>query len=79
MKFALLASLTLVLATRASAQPAVQNTAPVRLGILSEQGSANLAADVITAELSTHDTINPTGIVPVGPDTSGWAAPHGRG
>ena len=28
---------------------------------------------------ATHDTINPTGIVPVGPDTSGWAAPHGRG
>jgi putative glutathione S-transferase len=26
----------------------------------------------------THDTINPTLIVPVGPDTSGWATPHGR-
>ena len=27
----------------------------------------------------THDTINPTLIVPVGPDTSGWATRHGRG
>ncbi|WP_405094849.1 glutathione S-transferase family protein [Micromonospora sp. NBC_01412] len=27
----------------------------------------------------THPAINPTGIVPLGPDTSGWAAPHGRG
>jgi putative glutathione S-transferase len=26
----------------------------------------------------THATINPTGIVPVGPDTSGWLEPHGR-
>jgi putative glutathione S-transferase len=25
-----------------------------------------------------HRTINPTGIVPVGPDTSGWLTPHGR-
>ncbi|SCL51412.1 putative glutathione S-transferase [Micromonospora citrea] len=27
----------------------------------------------------THAAINPTGIVPLGPDTSGWATPHGRG
>jgi putative glutathione S-transferase len=27
----------------------------------------------------THDTINPTGIVPRGPDQSGWSEPHGRG
>ena len=26
----------------------------------------------------THPTINPTGIVPKGPDLSGWDAPHGR-
>ena len=26
-----------------------------------------------------HAGINPTGIVPVGPDLSGWLAPHGRG
>jgi glutathionyl-hydroquinone reductase len=26
----------------------------------------------------THDRINPTGIVPKGPDTSGWQEPHGR-
>ncbi|MFK0043981.1 glutathione S-transferase family protein [Streptomyces sp. NPDC090741] len=25
-----------------------------------------------------HDDINPTGIVPLGPDLSGWLAPHGR-
>ena len=25
-----------------------------------------------------HKTINPTGIVPVGPDLSGWLTPHGR-
>ncbi|MFL6137773.1 MAG: glutathione S-transferase family protein [Frankiaceae bacterium] len=25
-----------------------------------------------------HRDINPTGIVPVGPDTGGWLAPHGR-
>ncbi|ONI75077.1 glutathione-dependent reductase [Actinosynnema sp. ALI-1.44] len=25
-----------------------------------------------------HTTINPTGIVPVGPDNSGWLTPHGR-
>ncbi len=25
-----------------------------------------------------HRDINPTGIVPVGPDTSGWLTPHGR-
>ena len=25
-----------------------------------------------------HRTINPTGIVPAGPDLSGWLAPHGR-
>ncbi|MCE7011089.1 glutathione S-transferase C-terminal domain-containing protein [Kibdelosporangium philippinense] len=25
-----------------------------------------------------HRTINPTGIVPVGPDESGWLTPHGR-
>ncbi|WP_433348248.1 glutathione S-transferase family protein [Micromonospora sp. CA-111912] len=27
----------------------------------------------------THPAINPTGIVPLGPDTSGWTTPHGRG
>ncbi len=26
----------------------------------------------------THDTINPTGIVPKGPDLAGWLLPHGR-
>ena len=26
-----------------------------------------------------HTDINPTGIVPAGPDLSGWLAPHGRG
>jgi len=26
----------------------------------------------------THDFINPTGIVPLGPDPAGWLAPHGR-
>lgn len=26
----------------------------------------------------THDQINPTGIVPAGPDLSGWHTPHGR-
>jgi putative glutathione S-transferase len=25
-----------------------------------------------------HEDINPTGIVPLGPDTSGWLTPHGR-
>jgi putative glutathione S-transferase len=28
---------------------------------------------------ATHDRINPTRIVPVGPDESGWTTPHGRG
>jgi glutathionyl-hydroquinone reductase len=28
---------------------------------------------------ATHDTINPTGIVPAGPELSGWTEPHGRG
>jgi putative glutathione S-transferase len=27
----------------------------------------------------THDRINPTGIVPIGPDESGWLTPHDRG
>ncbi|HEV8563131.1 MAG TPA: glutathione S-transferase family protein [Actinophytocola sp.] len=27
----------------------------------------------------THHQINPTGIVPLGPDPAGWDAPHGRG
>ncbi|KOY54789.1 glutathione S-transferase family protein [Streptomyces sp. XY332] len=27
---------------------------------------------------TVHHDINPTGIVPVGPDPSGWLAPHGR-
>ena len=27
----------------------------------------------------THGQINPTGIIPVGPDTSVWSEPHGRG
>jgi putative glutathione S-transferase len=27
----------------------------------------------------THHMINPTGIVPAGPDPSGWSLPHGRG
>jgi len=26
----------------------------------------------------THPAINPTGIVPKGPDLSGWTTPHGR-
>ena len=26
-----------------------------------------------------HTDINPTGIVPEGPDVSGWRTPHGRG
>jgi putative glutathione S-transferase len=26
-----------------------------------------------------HEDINPTGIVPAGPDLSGWSEPHGRG
>jgi glutathionyl-hydroquinone reductase len=26
----------------------------------------------------THDRINPTGIVPEGPDLAGWSTPHGR-
>ena len=28
---------------------------------------------------ATHPAINPTLIVPVGTDTSGWTTPHGRG
>ncbi|HEX2773358.1 MAG TPA: glutathione S-transferase C-terminal domain-containing protein [Micromonosporaceae bacterium] len=28
---------------------------------------------------ATHDAINPSRIVPAGPDPSGWATPHGRG
>ncbi|MGN9809613.1 glutathione S-transferase family protein [Micromonospora sp. BQ11] len=28
---------------------------------------------------ATHKQINPTGIVPLGPDLSGWTTPHGRG
>ena len=28
---------------------------------------------------ATHDQINPTRIVPLGPDLSGWTTPHGRG
>ncbi|GAA0365861.1 MULTISPECIES: glutathione S-transferase family protein [Micromonospora] len=28
---------------------------------------------------ATHDEINPTGIVPLGPDLHGWTTPHGRG
>jgi putative glutathione S-transferase len=28
---------------------------------------------------ATHGNINPTGIVPAGPDPSGWLAAHGRG
>ena len=27
---------------------------------------------------ATHEAINPTRIVPLGPDTSGWTTPHGR-
>ena len=27
---------------------------------------------------ATHGTINPTGIIPAGPDPSGWHLPHGR-
>ncbi|MFI7574979.1 glutathione S-transferase family protein [Micromonospora sp. NPDC049497] len=27
----------------------------------------------------THTEINPTGVVPLGPDLSGWTTPHGRG
>lgn len=26
----------------------------------------------------THEDVNPTGVVPAGPDTSNWLAPHGR-
>jgi putative glutathione S-transferase len=28
---------------------------------------------------ATHEAVNPTRIVPRGPDTSGWTTPHGRG
>jgi glutathionyl-hydroquinone reductase len=28
---------------------------------------------------ATHNEINPTGIVPLGPDLRGWTTPHGRG
>jgi putative glutathione S-transferase len=28
---------------------------------------------------ATHDQLNPTCIVPLGPDPSGWTSPHGRG
>jgi glutathionyl-hydroquinone reductase len=28
---------------------------------------------------ATHEAINPSRIVPAGPDTSGWTTPHGRG
>ncbi|QGN50191.1 glutathione S-transferase family protein [Micromonospora sp. WMMC415] len=28
---------------------------------------------------ATHKMINPTGIVPLGPDLAGWTTPHGRG
>ena len=28
---------------------------------------------------ATHRDINPTGVVPKGPDRSGWDEPHGRG
>jgi putative glutathione S-transferase len=28
---------------------------------------------------ATHDQLNPTRIVPLGPDPSGWTTPHGRG
>jgi glutathionyl-hydroquinone reductase len=28
---------------------------------------------------ATHEAINPTRIVPLGPDPSGWTTPHGRG
>ena len=28
---------------------------------------------------ATHDQLNPTRIVPAGPDPSGWTTPHGRG
>ena len=28
---------------------------------------------------ATHEMINPTRIVPLGPDLSGWTMPHGRG
>ena len=27
----------------------------------------------------THAHLNPSGIVPKGPDLSGWTSPHGRG
>lgn len=27
----------------------------------------------------THQTLNPSGIIPVGPELSGWREPHGRG
>jgi putative glutathione S-transferase len=27
---------------------------------------------------ATHDKINPTRVVPKGPDLSGWSEPHGR-
>ena len=35
-------------------------------------------AHIATHYYASHDTINPTGIVPVGPDMD-WSAPHGRG
>jgi putative glutathione S-transferase len=28
---------------------------------------------------ATHERLNPSRIVPLGPDTSGWTTPHGRG
>ena len=41
-------------------------------------GSTTDFAHVKTHYYVTHDTINPTGVVPKGPDLSGWELPHGR-
>jgi len=41
-------------------------------------GDATDFAQIKAHYYLTHDKINPTGIVPKGPDESGWAQPSGR-
>ena len=41
-------------------------------------GTTTDIAHIKSHYYGTHDKINPTGIIPVGPDLSGWAVPHGR-